>query len=334
MFISLLALFGGIAIFLFGLKTISQGTESFITGAKKRVLNKVIKTPLLGALTGMVVAGVTQSSVAVSFITVGLVESGLIPFIASAPIIMGANVGTTVTAQLVSLSGGSGVIIGSISSIIGLLLGFSKNQRAKMIGDALMGLGLIFAGLSIMDTEIVKLVDFGWFKSLFLINSPVALFLNGMIMTAVVQSSSAITGITVLLSGKGLIGFKNAVYLTLGSNVGSCFSVVVASATKSLQARRTSIFNLVFNFIGAMIFFPIIIIFGDKLTALFLNDNTDLKRAIANFHTIFNLFSAILLLPFYKLLTTVIEKFIVDKPTSSKKKEKCKTFTSKIRRFN
>ena len=203
-----------------------------------------------------------------------------------------------------------------------------------MLGDALVGLGLIFAGLSVMDTEIVNLVYFGWFKSLFLIQSPFVLFLNGMIMTAVVQSSSAITGITVLLAGNGLVSFKSAVYLTLGSNVGSCFSVVFASVTKSIQAKRASVFNLVFNMLGAIIFFPFVLICGDGLTSLFLKNSLDVGRAIANFHTVFNLSCAIIFLPIYLKLTNFIEKIVTQKPKIAKQRVKCKTFTGKIRRFN
>ncbi|MBR2385347.1 MAG: Na/Pi cotransporter family protein [Clostridia bacterium] len=334
MFQSLLTLLGGISVFLYGLKTISQGTQSFISKTKTQTLTNFVKRPVNGVFLGMVVAGVTQSSVAVSFITVGLVELNVISFNVSAPIIMGANVGTTITAQLVSLSGGEGVIIGSFASIIGLLTGFSKNNKLKNIGESLMGLGLIFAGLTIMNGAIVSLVFYGWFKSLFLIENPIVLFLNGVVTTAVVQSSSAITGIMVLLAGNGMVGFKSAVFLTLGANVGSCFSVIFASLNKSVQAKRASLFNFCFNLLGSLIFFPIMLVFGDEFATIFMANNLDVGRAIANFHTIFNLSCVVLFMPFYRTLTNLIAKFVCDQPKMKKRNTFYKTFTSKSRRFN
>lgn len=330
---ALITLFGGIAIFLYGLKNISSGTESLITNTKTNALSALEGRPIAGALLGMAVAGVTQSSVAISFITVSLVEVGALSFAASAPIIIGANVGTTVTAQLVSLSGGGGSAIGAISSIIGLLTAFCKKDWVKRIGEVAFGLGFVFAGLSIMDTSIHSLVGYGWFKSLFLLSSPIVLFLNGLILTAVVQSSSAVTGITVLLASSGLVDFKTAVFLTLGSNVGSCFSVIVASLNKSLQARRASLFNLLFNLLGAVIFFPILLIFGNVAESLFLAFSTSLGRAIANFHTVFNLVCALLFMPFCGKLTSLIAKVVTDKRPVMKNREDNKTFTSKSRRF-
>lgn len=327
MFIALLKTLGGIAVFLFGLKTISDGTKSFVEAKNTEQFAKFASSPLGGAMLGTAVAGVTQSSVAVSFITVGLVEAGVLTFRASAPIIMGANVGTTVTAQLISLSGGSGAIIGSIASIIGLLTGFCKNKGVKSIGASAMGLGLIFAGLQIMDGAIFELVKYGWFKMLFMTNSSILLFLNGAIMTAIIQSSSAVTGITVILANNGHLAFNSAVFLTLGSNVGSCFSVIIASLNKSLEARRASVFNLCFNFLGALIFFPIMTFADKAVTQLFSPDAIGVGRAIANFHTIFNLSCALVFLPFTKYLTDFISKIVSSDEKAVKSKVFYKTFT-------
>ena len=326
-------LFSGIAVFLYGLKMMSMGAENLVVNVKAEKVSNFVKNPICGAITGGLVAGVTQSSVVVSFITVGLVDLGVVSFMSTAPIIMGANVGTTVTAQIISLSGIGGAIIGAISSIIGLLAGFFKNKYAKGISETAFGLGFIFVGLSIMDSEISMLTEFLWFKNVFLIKSPFVLFLNGLVMTAIVQSSSAITGITIILAGKGLVSFKSAVFITLGSNVGSCFSVIFASMNKSLPAKRASVFNLLFNLLGAIIFFPFALIFDNFVFNLFMNNAIDVKRAIANFHTLFNLFCALLFLPFYKLLTKLVAYLVSDPMPISKENTINKTFTSKSRRF-
>ena len=333
MFFAVVQLFSGISIFLYGLKTISKGAETFIVNMKTQTFSSFVKKPIKGALLGGAVAGITQSSVAVSFITVGLVDLGVISFVNSVPIIMGANVGTTVTAQLVSLSGASGVFIGALSSIIGLLVGFSKNKLAISLSDALFGLAFIFVGLSIIDREILALVEVVWLKNLFLINRPLVLVLNGLVITAIVQSSSAVTGIMIILAGKGLVTFKSAVFLTLGANVGSCFSVVFASLNKSLPARRASVFNLVFNCLGAMIFLPIALFCSDFLCSLFVKGNIGVKRAIANFHTVFNLLCAIVFLPFYRLLAKMIANIVKENANNGKEITINKTFTSKSRRF-
>ena len=334
MFIAVIQIFSGIAIFIYGLQTISKGTESLILNADYKSFSKAIENPIGGAVAGALVASATQSGVAVSFITVGLVDLGVISFAFSAPIIMGANVGTTITAQLISLSGIGGVLIGAISTIIGLLASFFNNKWSKSISQASFGLGFIFVGISIMDSKITSLIDYAWFKNLFLIENPIVLFLNGLVMTAIMQSSSAVTGIVIILAGNGLVDFNSSVFITLGSNVGSCFSVIIASLDRSLQARRASVFNLCFNLIGSIIFFPIAFWCGDFITALFLNSSQVIQRAIANFHTVFNLICAILLLPFYKLLTILVCKIVKENSTAVKKTVFNKTFTRKSSRFN
>ena len=333
MFVALLKLLGGISLFIYALSQISKSTESLVVGQASTGISRLVRKPLNGVLVGTLVAGITQSSVAVSFITVELVESGVISFVSAAPVIMGANIGTTVTAQLVSLSGGGGFIVGCFALIIGLLLGFCQKNWIKRLGNACLSLGILFVGLNVMDEGVTGLVEFGWFERLFMLESPVALFLNGIVLTAVVQSSSAITGITVILANKGLVKFSSIVYLVLGSNIGSCFSVIVASHKKSLEARRASLFNFSFNFLGAVLFFPVIFAFEEQFSRLFLLNGISVGRAIANFHTVFNLTCSLLFLPFYRRITDLICRLTVKSGKSSSKVFN-KTFNNKSRRFN
>lgn len=310
MITELLILFGGIALLVFGLNLISKNSESLAEEKFSKTIRNCVKTPIGGLLTGTVVAGVTQSSLAVSVIAVGLVEVGVISFSSSAAVIMGANIGTTVTAQLISLSGKSGTLIGSICLIIGLLTGFCKNSTLKKIGNAVVGLGVLFTGLSVMATSLKGMVGYGWFKNIFLTDNPFLLFLNGTVLTGITQSSSAITGIIVLLANENLITVKNSAFITLGANIGSCFFVVLSSLSKSREARRSSVFNLLFNFSGALLFFPITYFFGDSISLLLLRGGRTFGKAIADFHTAFNLICALVFFPLLGVFEKIIKKII------------------------
>ena len=312
MFLKLLTAFGGIALFIFGLKLIGGTTEVLALKKPKRVIQRIVKTRTGAFLTGVTVSGLSQSSAVVNLLAVEFVEKKIIPLATSFAIIMGANVGTTMTAQLVSLSGIGGNAIGAIASIIGLLIGFSKNSSLKVIGNSIAGLGVLFAGLSALSTSVTALSEFEAFNRLFLIENPLVLYLNGLMLTSLVQSSSAITGVMVMLANVGLISFQSSVYLTLGSNVGSCFIVVFLSLNKSKDARRSAFFNLLFNFLGSIIFFPIFYIFEKDLAYLFLNANS-VGRAIANFHTVFNLICSLLFLPFVNTFEKVAYKVLKQK---------------------
>lgn len=305
--------FGGVALFIFGLKLISGISDVLSFGKQRKTLQNLLK-PTLGAyFTGMGVAGLSQSSAIVSVLAVEFVEKEIISLRSSFAIIMGANVGTTVTAQLVSLSGLSGGVIGALASIIGLLMGLSGNSKVKSMGSSLLGVGVLFAGLSTLSSSISLISQNEFVKRFFQIENPLVLFLNGVILTALVQSSSAITGVMVMLAKVGLVSFKSSVYLTLGSNVGSCFIVVLLSLNKNVNARRTAYFNLIFNFLGSVIFFPLFCVLGDNLTVLFLRRQT-VSRAIANFHTFFNLICSVIFLPFLNLF----EKLTLIRPKERK----------------
>ena len=312
MICELLTAFGGIALFIFGLKLISGTTEVLALEKPKGVIQRIVKTKTGAFLTGVTVSGVSQSSAVVNLLAVEFVEKKIIPLATSFAIIMGANVGTTMTAQLVSLSGIGGNVIGAIASIIGLLIGFSNKSSLKVIGNSLVGLGVLFSGLSALSVSITALSRYDAFSKLFLIKNPIVLYLNGLVLTSLVQSSSAITGVMVMLANVGLISFQSSVYLTLGSNVGSCFIVVFLSLNKSKDARHSAYFNLLFNFLGSVIFFPIFCMFENNLTQIFLNGNS-VGRAIANFHTVFNLTCSLMFLPFISAIEKAAHKILKQK---------------------
>lgn len=318
----LITLLGGIALFSYGLTLLAGATKNLTEGKNGKIVAGFCKRPVGGLLTGAVVSAITQSSVAVNFIAVEMVQTKVLGFYQAAAVIMGANIGTTATAQIVSAVGYKSGVVGAITSIIGLLLGFFDNKTIKNFSLALLGLGVLFAGFSQMQSGTKGLSSSEWFTYLLLIKNPVVLFLVGMIFTGITQSSSALTGLTVALANCHLIDFPSAAYLTLGSNVGSCFSVVILSLGKEQRAIQTAVFNLVFNLLGSAIFFPLVFFWGDALTALISRGKT-VGKAIADFHTLFNLACAIIFLPFLKILTSAVQA-IVDICRRKLKKSKSK----------
>lgn len=309
-------LLGGISLFLYGLTLVAGSTKSLTEGKNGKIVSGLCKRPIGGLLTGTVVSAITQSSVAVNFIAVEMVQERVLNFYSAAAVIMGANIGTTATAQLISAVGLKSGVIGSIVAIIGLLLGFFKNKSIKNLSGATFGLGVLFAGFSQMQLGAKGLASYGWFTKLLLVKNPFALFLVGMLFTAITQSSSALTGLIVVLANCKLLDFSSAAYLTLGSNVGSCFSVVLLSLGKKVEARQTAVFNLAFNLLGSALIFPLVYFFGDGLTLLLASGKT-VGKAIADFHTLFNLTCALIFLPFLKVFTLAIKRLVKDKQPSA-----------------
>ena len=307
----LLAL-GGITLFLFGLKLISENMEQLAGQGMKSLLRTLSKNDFYGVLTGAISTSILQSSIATNVITVGFVSSGVLTFRSAMPIIMGANIGTTVTAQLVSLSGSSLNVtaIGSLVMFIGFIFTFFKGDKIKKIGLVMLGFGTLFAGLDILSSSIAYFKNFDWFRGIFLTKNHFLLLLNGILITAIVQSSSAVTSVIIILSSNGLIGFESAMFLILGSNVGTCFSVVIASLSKSEEAQKAAIFNLAFNLFGALtLFFPLAI-FSEEIALAFGAFSGGIERQIANFHTLFNLFVTLALTPFLKPFSRLISAIV------------------------
>ncbi len=296
----LLLFIGGITVFLLGLTDISRGVSGFAKEKTKRLLSKCSSNPIRGLLTGATVTAVAQSSIAVNIVAIGFVDSGMLTFYSAAAIIMGANIGTTVTAQIVSLSGITSfdiTAVGSLAAFIGFAVSFfSKKANNKTIGDVLIGFGLIFIGLEIMSQSVEFFNGYKAFQNIFLIDNPLVLFLNGIAVTAVMQSSSAVTSVMILLASGGVLSFNNAIFIILGANVGTCLPVIVSALGKSDAARRAAVFNLAFNLYGAALFFIPAIAWGNQISAIFTASHS-IGRAIANFHTVFNLITAIATLP-------------------------------------
>lgn len=308
----LLLLLGSIAVFLSGLKLMSDEVCNLSGEKMKRVIKAVAGRRCGAVLAGCAVTAVAQSSIATNMIVIGFVEGGVMTFMQAAATIMGTNIGTTMTAQLVSFSQNGGLFditaIGCGTAFIGVIFGLMKNQKVKSLGGAMCGFGFIFIGLMFMTEAVENFKNYVWFKNLFLVENPIILFLNGLFITTVIQSSSVATGMMVVLGSIGLLPFEKATFLILGSNIGTCIPVIIASAGKSSESKKTALFNIIFNIIGSIIFFLPLVFAGSAINSLPFFKGVAIGRKIANFHTFFNTAVCLTLLLPLKYVCALTEK--------------------------
>lgn len=315
-FQNVLLTLGGITLFLLGLKFMSESMEKMAGNKMKSLLKSVTGNKISGVLTGTFSTALIQSSIATNVILVGFVSSGIMTFYQASAVIMGANIGTTVTAQLVSLSGEELfdiTAIGALIMFVGFVLGFVKKDIFKGIGNIMVGFGMIFLGLDIINDGIVFFKNFDEFKNIFLVKNDFLLVLNGVIITAIIQSSSAVTSVMIILASNGLIRFEEAMFLTLGANIGTCVSVIIAAMDKPIEAKQTAFFNFAFNLVGTLILFLPLSIFKSQVATMFSSFSSGVEREIANFHTLFNVFVTLMILPVLKPFTLLVEKIIAPK---------------------
>ncbi len=316
---------GGITLFLVGLNFMSDNMES-LTGEKMKILlNECTKNKYYGVLTGTFTTAIIQSSIATDVIVLGFVSNNIISFYRASAIIMGANIGTTMTAQLVSLSGKEFfniTAIGSLVAFLGFILSFIKKKNFAEIGGVMMGFGMLFLGLEVISEKVSYFKNFEAFRSIFLVKNDLLLLLNGILITSVIQSSSVVTSVMIVLATNGLITFENSMFLILGTNIGNCLAVIVASLNKPIDARRTAFFNLAFNCLGTIILIVPVMLFKSQLANAFLSFSGTIERQIANFHTLFNIFVTLVLLPVLKPFTNLICKIVKEKEGKGNKKVK------------
>lgn len=313
---------GGITLFLLGLKFMSGSMEDIAGNKMKSLLKGLTGNRCLGVLTGAVSTAVIQSSIATNIILIGFVSSGIMTFFEASAVIMGANIGTTITAQLVSLSGKKVFDItafGALIAFAGFIIGFIKNAKIKSIGNIMVGFGMIFLGLDIVNSSVNYFKNYQEFRNIFLVDSDFLLLLNGVLITSIAQSSSAVTSVMIILASNGLLDFGSAIFLTLGANIGTCVSVIISAIGKPVEARRTAFFNFAFNLVGALILFFPLSIFKSEVCLAFQSFSSGVEREIANFHTLFNTFVTITLLPILKPFTKLVEIIIPENNVKTKK---------------
>lgn len=260
-FYAFLSLLGGIGVFLYGMKLMGDSLEMVAGNEIKRMFAKISNKKLIGVGIGTVTTAVVQSSAAVTVMAIGFVNSGLMTLTQATSIVFGANIGTTSTALIVAL-GADGfanvnltVIFAAFAGVGALMIMLTKKDKVKKIGGIITGLGMIFVGLSVM-TSSMDVFSKSDKISAFLtkVSNPALLLLFGILFTALIQSSSAVSGIVVTMSVAGLLTFDQGLYIILGSNIGTCITSLIASVGTSTNARRTAIIHLMFNVIGVTIF--------------------------------------------------------------------------------
>lgn len=302
---------GGVATMMLGMKLMGNALEQVAGKGMKKLLGKVTTNRFAGIGVGVAVTSIIQSSTATTVMLVGFVNIGLMSLAQATNVIMGANIGTTITAHIVSLSGVSNVDIGAIASMVGfagiMIVMLLKNDRVKSVGNILVGLGMIFIGLEfisnyatqIMFVEGNKLSPHGWVRAIFQADHfPLLLVAIGVILTAFVHSSSTITSLMVVLASVGVLTFENALFLALGANIGTCITSILSSAGAQVNAKRTAIVHLLFNVFGCLIFIVPLWIFKPQIARVFASISSDVGRQIAVFHTLFNVVTTLVLLPF------------------------------------
>lgn len=325
-FLCILALLAGSGVFMAGMNMLSSNLEKIAGNKMKSLLGKISNNRFAGVGIGASVTAIIQSSAATTVMAIGFVNAGVMTLMQATAIIMGANIGTTVTGLLVSLSSFDISLYFSVFTFIGIMMMFIKNDKVKIIGGILAGLGLLFVGLDLMSNAFNDPAIKEFFIEIFTsINFPLLLILCGIVFTALLQSSSAATGLVIVMVGNGAIDVSSALFIILGSNIGTCVTAIIASIGTTTNAKRTAFIHLAFNVIGTIIFTIFIWIFTPYivsfLDAIFPNNG---EMQIALFHIIFNVTTTLLLLPFIKWLVKLAELVIREK-----KKESAPAFTLK-----
>ncbi|KAA8501887.1 Na/Pi cotransporter family protein [Mediterraneibacter catenae] len=306
----ILSLLGGLALFLFGMQTMSNGLEAAAGNKMKSILEKLTSNRIMGVFVGAVITAVIQSSSATTVMVVGFVNSGLMTLNQAVWIIMGANIGTTITGQLIALDIGA---IAPLFAIIGVgAIMFSKSEKVHHISGIIAGLGILFIGMDMMGAAMEPLQESEAFLNLMTqFSNPLLGILVGAVFTAVIQSSSASVGILQALAATGMIPLESAVYVLFGQNIGTCITAVLASIGTKVNARRTTVIHLMFNIIGTTIF-TIICMTTPYVHLVESITPGDPVAQIANAHTIFNIVTTLILLPFGNYMARAAERILPD----------------------
>ena len=315
------AMLGAIATFLFGMSTMTDGLEKLSSGRLENVLERLTSNVFKGVLLGAVVTGLIQSSAATTVMCVGFVNAGIMKLSQTVGIIMGANIGTTVTAQLLSLGDISSdnllltllkpAFLGPILAAVGILFYmFIKGGRKRTIGQIVLGLGLLFIGMKTMENAVAPLQAMPEFQSLFVaFSNPVLGVMVGALVTALIQSSSASVGILQAVSTTGIVSFNIAMPLIRGQNIGTCITALLSAIGASKNAKRTAALHLSFNIIGTIVFMALLY-GGNALFHFPFWENVMDRGSIANLHLGFNLGCTVLMLPFHKQLVRLVEHLV------------------------
>ena len=314
-------MFGAIATFRFGISTMTDGLEKLSSGRLEHILERLTSNVFKGVLLGAVVTGLIQSSAATTVMCVGFVNAGIMKLEQTVGIIMGANIGTTVTAQLLRLGDidADNIVmmflqpsfLGPILAVVGIIFYmFIKGGHKRIVGQIVLGLGLLFIGMNTMSSAVEPLKDLPEFQSVFTaFSNPLLGVAVGAAVTALLQSSSASMGILQAISTTGVVSFNIAMPLIMGQNIGTCITALISSVGASKNAKRTAMIHLFFNIIGS-VFFLVVLYAGNALFRFPFWENTMDMGSIANLHLAFNIACTALLLPFHRQLVKLVKAVV------------------------
>ncbi len=318
---SLIWLLAGVGVFIVGMNFMGDALEKSAGMGMKRLLEKISNNRFSGVGIGAGVTAIIQSSSATSVMVIGLVNAGVMTLMQATPIIMGANIGTTITGVLVALKNDYFNMAMYLLAFAGVMMGFANKEKIKLAGSLCSGLGLIFVGLNIMSSEqafgnpLVEAMFTEIFKK---IDFPLLLILVGALFTALIQSSSAATGVVITMVGTGVLPLDLALFIILGANIGTCVTALLASVGANANSKRVALIHFTFNVIGTVLFTAIIWIFRDPVVNLLVSlfpgeDPMSLQMRVSLFHVVFNVTTTCLLLPFAKQLVNYSCAVIKDK---------------------
>ncbi len=318
---SLIWLLAGVGIFIVGMNFMSEALEKSAGTGMQKMLGKIVSNRFSGVGVGAGVTAIIQSSSATSVMVIGLVNAGVMTLMQATSVIMGANIGTTITGVLVALKNDYFNMVMYFLAFAGVMMSFMKKEKVKLAGLLCSGLGLIFVGLEIMSSD--QAFGNALIKELFtnifaVIDFPLLLILVGVIFTALIQSSSAATGVVITMVGTGVMELVLALFIVLGANIGTCVTALLACAGANANSKRVALIHFTFNVIGTVLFTAVIWIFRQPvinlLTSIFPgSDPMSLQMRVSLFHVIFNVSTTLLLLPFVKQLVTFSRALIPEK---------------------
>ncbi len=319
----LIWLLAGVGVFIVGMNFMGDALEKSAGSGMKSLLGKICNNRFSGVGIGAGVTAIIQSSSATSVMVIGLVNAGVMTLTQATPVIMGANIGTTITGVLVALKNDYFNLAMYLLAFVGIMMGFAKSDKVKIAGSLCSGLGLIFVGLEMMSSEqafgnqLVKDMFIGFFE---VIDFPLMLILVGIIFTALIQSSSAATGVVITMVGTGVLPLDLALFIILGANIGTCVTALLASMGANANSKRVALIHFTFNTIGTVIFAALIWIFRDASVAILTsffpgNDPMSLQMRVSAFHVIFNVTTTLVLLPLVNQLVAFSRTVIREKKT-------------------
>ena len=326
---NVLTMIGGLALFLYGMKIMGEGLEKASGGRLEKLLEKLTSNRIMAVLLGAGVTAVIQTSSATTVMVVGFVNSGIMKLSQTVGIIMGANIGTTVTSWILSLSGieGDSLFIqllkptsfSPILAVIGIIfIMFSKNEKKNNIGTIMIGFAVLMFGMDTMSGAVKPLADVPEFTNIFtMFSNPILGMIAGMILTAIIQSSSASVGILQALCATGSVSFSAALPIIMGQNIGTCITAIISAVGANKNAKRAALVHLYFNLIGTIVFMAVFYSVNAFVHFGFLDSMAD-EWGIAVIHSIFNVLATLMLLPFAKFLERLASLTIRD----SKKEKK------------